>query len=141
KGLMNRAHAYKAAVDENVDQGNDTDYNINMGLYHYPILMAADILLYQTNLVPVGKDQRQHIEIARDIAGSFNHASSTNVFTIPESFIQEETHSIPGLDGRKMSKSYKNYILIFADSESLRKLVMKIATDSKRPEEPKNPED
>jgi tryptophanyl-tRNA synthetase len=139
KGLMNRAHAYKAAVDQNIVNGNDPDAGINMGLYTYPILMAADILLYQTDVVPVGQDQKQHVEMARDIAISFNHIYGQGILTVPEVVIQEAASAIPGFDGRKMSKSYDNYIPIFADPNTLRQLVMKIVTDSKRPEDPKDP--
>jgi tryptophanyl-tRNA synthetase len=141
KGLMNRAHAYKASVDKNEASGKDPDEGINMGLYIYPILMASDILLYQTDLVPVGQDQKQHVEFARDIAGSFNHIYGREILSIPKSVIPETTNSIPGLDGRKMSKSYNNYIPIFAEANKLKKMVMKIVTDSKLPEEPKDPEE
>ena len=112
-----------------------------MGLYTYPILMAADILLYGADVVPVGKDQKQHVEFARDIAGSFNHIYGKGILKIPEPYIQEDAGLIPGLDGRKMSKSYDNYIPIFATESKLRKLIMRIITDSKLPEEPKNPEE
>lgn len=140
KGLMNRAHAYKAAVAQNLEIGvSDTDSGINMGLYNYPILMAADILLFQTDLVPVGRDQIQHIEITNDIAQSFNHTYG-KVFKLPDHNIQEEeTASLPGLDGRKMSKSYDNTIPLFVSPELLRKLVFRIKTDSAPPTEPKDP--
>jgi tryptophanyl-tRNA synthetase len=140
KGLLNRAHAYKAAVDENEAAGRSPDEGINAGLYNYPVLMAADILLYGSHYVPVGLDQKQHIEIARDIAETFN-ATYGDILVVPEGVIREEVMTIPGLDGRKMSKSYDNVIPIFAPSKALRKQVMRIVTDSRSPEEPKNPED
>ncbi|MBA4603648.1 tryptophan--tRNA ligase [Thermoactinomyces mirandus] len=139
KGLMNRAHAYKAIVDKNAEEGLDVDTGVNMGLYTYPILMAVDILLFQTDLVPVGKDQIQHIEIARDIADNFNRTYG-ETFRLPKYFVKEETAVVPGLDGRKMSKSYGNTIPLFASSKELRKLIMKIKTDSTPPEAPKDPE-
>ncbi|MGQ3685515.1 MAG: tryptophan--tRNA ligase [Candidatus Loosdrechtia sp.] len=140
KGLMNRAHAYKAAVAQNLEIGiSDTDAGINMGLYNYPVLMAADILLFQTDLVPVGRDQIQHIEITGDIARIFNHTYG-DVFKLPEHFIQdEEIASLPGLDGRKMSKSYDNTIPLFVSPEQLQKLVFSIKTDSSSPTDPKDP--
>jgi tryptophanyl-tRNA synthetase len=138
KGLMNRAHAYKALAEENVRTGRETDTGVNMGLFTYPILMAADILLFQTEVVPVGKDQIQHVEIARDIAQSFNH-SFGETFTLPEYVIEEETSVLPGLDGRKMSKSYNNTIPLFEEPEKLKKLINKIKTDSTPPDVPKNP--
>ena len=140
KGLLNRAHAYKAAVDENVELGRDPDEGINAGLFYYPVLMAADILLYGSDVVPVGLDQKQHIEITRDIAEAFNRTYG-NVLKVPEGLIQESVMKVPGIDGRKMSKSYDNTIPIFADEKQLRKRVMRIVTDSKRPEDPKDPED
>lgn len=139
KGLLNRAHAYKAAVDDNLSSGLSPDEGINAGLFYYPVLMAADILLYDTNYVPVGLDQKQHVEIARDIALAFNN-NYGNLLTLPEAVIEEEVMTIPGLDGRKMSKSYDNVIPIFAPPKELRKAVMRIVTDSRRPEEPKDPE-
>ena len=139
KGLLNRAHAYKAAVDQNIENGKDPDAGINAGLYTYPTLMAADILLYGSHVVPVGQDQRQHVEITRDIALAFNN-NYGEVFVIPEAVIQEEVATIPGIDGRKMSKSYDNIIPIFAPPKQLRKAVMRIVTDSRRPEEPKDPD-
>lgn len=139
KGLLNRAHAYKAAVDENIERGVNPDEGINSGLYFYPALMAADILLFNTNYVPVGLDQKQHIEIARDIALAFNN-NYGDILTIPDAVIREEVMTVPGLDGRKMSKSYDNAIPLFAPSDQLRKSVMRIVTDSRRPEEPKDPE-
>jgi tryptophanyl-tRNA synthetase len=138
KGLLNRAHAYKAAVDENIDAGFHPDEGINAGLYFYPALMAADILLFGTHFVPVGLDQKQHIEIARDIAQTFNN-NYGNVLVVPEAVINNDVMTIPGLDGRKMSKSYDNVIPMFAPSNQLRKAVMRIVTDSRLPEEPKDP--
>ncbi len=139
KGLLNRAHAYKAAVDENIRQGRSEDDNINAGLYNYPVLMAADILIFGTHVVPVGQDQKQHVEIVRDVAFSFN-SQYGKVFTIPEALIRKDVMSIPGVDGRKMSKTYRNTIPIFADDQVIRRQVMGIITDSKPPEAPKNPE-
>jgi tryptophanyl-tRNA synthetase len=139
KGLLNRAHAYKAAVDENTELGRDPDEGINAGLFYYPVLMAADILLYGSDVVPVGLDQKQHIEIARDIAEAFNRTYG-NVLKVPEGLIQESVMKVPGIDGRKMSKSYNNTIPIFATEKALRKQVMRIVTDSKSPEDPKDPE-
>ncbi len=138
KGWMNKAHAYKAAVDSNSEAGRDRDEGVSMGLYTYPILMAADILLYSANVVPVGKDQQQHVEIARDIAQRFNHAYGTDVFILPEASIQEELEAVPGIDGRKMSKSYGNIIPLFASTEEWKKVVNRIPTDSTPVEEPKN---
>jgi tryptophanyl-tRNA synthetase len=139
KGLLNRAHAYKAAMDKNVESGHDPDDGINAGLFYYPVLMAADILLYGSDVVPVGLDQKQHIEITRDIAETFNRTYG-KVLKVPEGIIQEEVQSIPGIDGRKMSKSYNNTLPIFAPEKVLRKQVMRIVTDSKTPEEPKDPD-
>ncbi len=140
KGMLNRAHAYKAAVDDNLRAGNQPDADINAGLYNYPVLMAADILLYGSHIVPVGQDQRQHVEIARDIAVALNNACG-EILTVPEPLIQEMVMTIPGIDGRKMSKNYNNTIPIFADARSLRQQVMRIVTDSKRPPDPKNPDE
>ncbi len=137
KGLMNRAHAYKAAVEKNEAEGQEKDFGVNMGLYNYPILMAADILLFGTNLVPVGLDQKQHIEIARDIASSFNNKYG-NVFVLPEDYIQENVATLVGLDGRKMSKSYGNQIQLFTTENVLKKSINKIVTDCKLPGEPKD---
>ena len=139
KGLLNRAHAYKAAVDENLDLGHDADEGINAGLFYYPVLMAADILLYGSDVVPVGIDQKQHIEITRDIAEAFNRTYGP-VLKVPEGIIQENVMKIPGIDGRKMSKSYNNTLPIFSPEKELRKQVMRIVTDSKRPEDPKDPD-
>ena len=140
KGSLNRAHAYKAKVDENVANQRDPDKGINAGLYFYPVLMAADILLYGSHIVPVGQDQKQHLEMTRDMALAFNHNYQDDIFVIPEAVIQEEVKTIPGVDGRKMSKSYNNEIPIFAPSKALRKRVMRIVTDSRSPEEPKDPD-
>ena len=139
KGLLNRAHAYKAEVDENLSKGLSSDEGINSGLFFYPALMAADILLFDTNFVPVGLDQKQHIEISRDIAQAVNN-NYGDVLVLPEAVIKQEVMTIPGIDGRKMSKSYDNVIPMFAESNKLRKRVMRIVTDSRRPEEPKDPE-
>lgn len=139
KGLLNRAHAYKAAIDANEAAGNLPDDGVVMGLYNYPVLMAADIFIADTNIVPVGQDQKQHIEIARDIATSFN-AIYGDVLVVPDGLIQPEVATITGLDGRKMSKSYGNHIPFLADSALLRKTVMKIVTDSRTPDEPKDPD-
>lgn len=140
KGLLNRAHAYKAANDVNESLGRNLDEGVNSGLFQYPVLMASDILLFDTDVVPVGHDQKQHIEIARDIAIAFN-AAYGEILTIPEAAIKETVSIIQGLDGRKMSKSYGNTIPLFVDSKQLRKLVMRIVTDSKQPEDPKNPDE
>lgn len=140
KGLMNRAHAYKAAVAANEESGEkDPDKGITMGLFNYPVLMAADILLFSAQKVPVGKDQIQHIEMARDIAARFNHIYGEH-FVLPEALVTEETAVLLGLDGRKMSKSYDNTIPLFAPEKKLRKLIFKIKTDSLAPGEPKDPE-
>jgi tryptophanyl-tRNA synthetase len=139
KGLMNRAHAYKSIVDKNKEAGLDIDAGVNMGLFTYPVLMSADILMFNADIVPVGKDQVQHVEIARDIAGHFNSIYG-DTFTLPKFKISKETAVIPGLDGRKMSKSYGNTIPLFVESKELRKLIFKIKTDSTLPEEPKDPE-
>ncbi len=140
KGLMNRAHSYKARVEKNTEIGEDVDAGVNMGLYTYPILMAADILLYNSDIVPVGKDQKQHVEFARDIAGYFNNIYG-ETFKLPEPVIGETAGIIPGLDGRKMSKSYDNTIPLLCPSNELKKKVMRIITDSKTPEESKNPDE
>lgn len=139
KGLLNRAHAYKAAVDRNVAEGEDPDAGVNMGLFMYPVLMAADILMFKAHSVPVGRDQIQHIEMARDIAARFNHLYGEH-FVLPEAAIDEAVATLPGLDGRKMSKSYDNVIPLFAPPAELRKLVFSIVTDSRLPGEPKQTE-
>ncbi len=139
KGLMNRAHAYKASVDANRDAGKeDLDDGVTMGLFSYPVLMAADILMFNADIIPVGKDQIQHIEMARDVAGRFNHAYQP-LFNLPEAQVDEESQLIPGLDGRKMSKSYDNTIPLFCSADQLRKLINQIVTDTKAPGEPKDP--
>jgi len=141
KGLMNRAHSYKAAVQANVDNGNkDPDKGISLALYSYPILMAADILMFKSTKVPVGQDQKQHVEMVRDIAQRFNHHYG-ETFVLPEAVIGEDTAVLKGLDGRKMSKSYNNTIPLFADEKRLRKLIMKIKTNSLEPGEPKDTKD
>ncbi len=139
KGLLNRAHAYKAATDVNTEAGNDLDHGIDCGLFYYPILMAADILLFSCHVVPVGQDQKQHLEITRDIAQSFNQTFG-NILTLPEPLIQEEVKTVPGIDGRKMSKSYKNEIPLYTTSKKLKKRINQIVTDSKEVHEPKDPE-
>lgn len=139
KGLMNRAHSYKAIVEKNTDAGIDVDSGVNMGLYTYPVLMAADILLYNSDVVPVGADQKQHVEFARDIAGYFNNTYG-DILKLPEPMIGRDTGLIPGLDGRKMSKSYDNTIPLFAPESELKKKIMRIITDSKLPDEPKDPD-
>jgi len=139
KGLLNRAHAYKAAVEANLTAGRDPDSGVNMGLYTYPILMAADILLFGSHVVPVGEDQRQHVEIAADIAQAFNRAYG-EVLVVPEAVIREEVAGIPGTDGRKMSKSYDNVIPIFSPPEKLRARIMGMVTDSRPPEQSKDPD-
>jgi tryptophanyl-tRNA synthetase len=141
KGQMNRAHAYKAALDANTAAGDDPDANISMGLYSYPILMAADILLFGAHRVPVGADQRQHIEIARDLGARFNHLFGDDLLVLPEAQIDEQMALLPGLDGRKMSKSYDNVIPLFeGGAEGLKDAVARIVTDSRLPGEPKEPE-
>ncbi|MGI9291019.1 MAG: tryptophan--tRNA ligase [Gammaproteobacteria bacterium] len=142
KGLMNRAHAYKAAVAENEESGDkDPDKGITMALFSYPVLMTADILMFSAHKVPVGKDQIQHVEMARDIAQRFNHIYKKEVFVLPEAVVEEDTAVLAGLDGRKMSKSYNNTIPLFAPPKKLRKLIMKIKTNSLQPGEPKDPDD
>ncbi|MDC1350957.1 tryptophan--tRNA ligase [Oceanospirillaceae bacterium] len=141
KGMMNRAHAYKASVDENQRQLNsDLDQGISMGLYSYPILMAADILMFNAHHIPVGKDQIQHIEMCRDIAMRFNH-SYGEYFVLPEAMVDEgEPKVLSGLDGRKMSKSYGNIIPLFAPADELKKLIFQITTNSLQPGEVKDPD-
>ncbi|CAO1660850.1 MULTISPECIES: tryptophan--tRNA ligase [Salinicola] len=141
KGLMNRAHAYKAAVADNEADGqSDADRGITMGLFGYPVLMAADILMFNAHKVPVGRDQTQHIEMARDMAGRFNHIYKGDYFTLPEAIVDEKVEVLRGLDGRKMSKSYDNTIPLFASEKKLLKLVRKIKTNSLEPGEPKDPD-
>ena len=140
KGLMNRAHAYKAATQANQEAGeSDQDKGVMMGLFNYPILMAADILMFNANRVPVGRDQVQHLEMARDIAGRMNHHYKTK-FVLPEAVVGENTAVLNGLDGRKMSKSYDNTIPLFVPEKKLLKLIRKIKTNSLEPGEPKDPE-
>ncbi|SRR5579883_78132 len=151
KGLMNRAHAYKAAVDANATSGEDADAGINMGLYCYPVLMAADILIFNANQVPVGRDQVQHIEMTRDIGQRFNHiygaawrgatGRDDDPFMLPEVKIEERVATLPGLDGRKMSKSYDNTVPLFeGGAKAMRDAIARIVTDSKAPGEPKDPD-
>ena len=132
KGVLNRAHAYKAAVDKNMAVGTDPDADVSVGLFMYPVLMGADILMFNAHQVPVGRDQVQHIEMARDMANSFNHRYGEH-FVPPEAAIEDNVATLPGLDGRKMSKSYDNTIPLFASSEQLKKLIGSIVTDSKAP--------
>ena len=143
KGQMNRAHAYKAATDANEAAGEDIDANISMGLYSYPILMAADILLFNAHRVPVGRDQVQHIEMARDVAQRFNHlfGRGRELFVLPRAEVEEDVATLPGLDGRKMSKSYDNTIPLFEGGpKALKEAVARIVTDSRAPGEAKDPE-
>lgn len=140
KGLMNRAHAYKAQVAENEQAGEDPDFGITMGLFSYPVLMAADILMFNAHDVPVGKDQVQHLEMARDIAGRFNHRYGEH-FVLPEAVTDEHVATLPGTDGRKMSKSYDNTIPLWLPEKKLRKAIMKIKTNSQEPGEPKDPDE
>ncbi len=139
KGLLNRAHAYKASVDKNNAANLDPDADVTAGLFMYPVLMAADILMFNAHRVPVGRDQIQHIEMARDMAASFNHRYGEH-FVLPEADIEETVATLPGLDGRKMSKSYDNTIPLFAPREQLKKLIAGIKTDSRAPGEPKDTE-
>lgn len=139
KGLMNRAHAYKASVDANVANGEDPDFGITMGLYSYPILMAADILMFNANKVPVGRDQIQHIEMARDIAGRFNHHYGEH-FVLPEAQVDDGVAVLQGLDGRKMSKSYGNTIPLFLPEKQLKKSINKILTNLLEPGQAKDPD-
>jgi tryptophanyl-tRNA synthetase len=160
KGLLNRAHAYKAATDANREKGDDPDAGVNAGLYMYPVLMAADILLFNANQVPVGRDQIQHIEMARDIGQRFNHLYSGGAtwdstkwnetswddpgrpfFVLPEAVIEDNVATLPGLDGRKMSKSYDNTIPLWLPAKELRKAILGIVTNSQAPGEPKNPDE
>jgi tryptophanyl-tRNA synthetase len=140
KGLMNRAHAYKAAVQENAERGLDPDAGVNMGLFTYPVLMAADIILFDSDVVPVGKDQVQHIEMAQDIAQAVNFNYKQEILTVPQAVVQEDVAVVPGLDGRKMSKSYGNVIPLFVPEKQLRKLIMRIVTNSQGVGEPKDPD-
>ena len=139
KGILNRAHAYKASVDKNNAAGTDPDTDVSAGLFMYPVLMGADILMFNAHHVPVGRDQVQHIEMARDMAHSFNHRYG-EYFVAPQAAIEESVATLPGLDGRKMSKSYDNTIPLFASSAQLQKLIANIKTDSRAPGEPKDTE-
>lgn len=146
KGLLNRAHAYKAAVDKNTEAGEDPDAGVNTGLYLYPVLMAADILAFSATHVPVGKDQIQHIEMARDFAARFNHlygdgGEGGGALVLPEAVVDTESAVLPGTDGRKMSKSYDNVVPLFGTEATLRKAVFSMLTDSKGPDEAKSPDD
>ena len=140
KGLMNRAHAYKAAVQSNEEAGEDPDFGVTMGLFSYPVLMAADILMFKAGKIPVGRDQIQHVEMARDIAQRFNH-NFADVFTLPEAVVDDSVAVLQGLDGRKMSKSYNNTIPLFQTEKQLRKSINKIKTNLLEPGEPKDPDD
>lgn len=141
KGLLNRAHAYKAAVDKNAETGEDPDAGVTAGLYMYPVLMAADILAFDAHKVPVGRDQIQHIEMARDIGQRFNHIYGRDFFVLPEVVIEEQVATLHGLDGRKMSKSYDNTVPLFAGgAKALREAIMRIVTDSRAPGEAKDPD-
>ena len=139
KGLMNRAHAYKAAVQANEEAGEDPDFGVTMGLYSYPVLMAADILMFNASHVPVGKDQIQHVEMARDIAARFNHHYGEH-FALPEALVDSHVAVLQGLDGRKMSKSYNNTIPLFLPEKKLKKHINKIKTNLLEPGEPKDPD-
>ena len=139
KGLLNRAHAYKAMLDKNAAAGADPDSDVSAGLFMYPVLMGADILMFKAHHVPVGRDQIQHIEMARDMAASFNHLYG-QLLVAPEALIDDNVALLPGLDGRKMSKSYDNTIALFGPREQLRKQIMGIVTDSRAPGEPKDTE-
>ena len=140
KGLMNRAHAYKAAIQNNQDAGEDPDFGVTMGLFSYPVLMAADILMFNAHKIPVGKDQIQHVEMARDIAARFNH-NFADLFTAPEAVVDDNVAVLQGLDGRKMSKSYNNTIPLFGTEKQLRKAINKIKTNLLEPGEPKDADD
>lgn len=139
KGVLNRAHAYKAQVDKNTAAGVDVDADVTMGLFMYPVLMGADILMFKAHKVPVGRDQVQHIEMARDMAASFNHLYGEHL-VLPEAAIDDNVALLPGLDGRKMSKSYDNVIALFGPREQVRKQIFSIVTDSRAPGEPKQVE-
>ncbi|ADU38826.1 tryptophan--tRNA ligase [Variovorax paradoxus] len=139
KGVLNRAHAYKAQLDKNIAKGEDPDADVTAGLFMYPVLMGADILMFNAHKVPVGRDQVQHIEMARDMAQRFNHQYGEH-FTLPEAEIDDAVATLPGLDGRKMSKSYGNTIPLFASRAYLQKQIASIVTDSRAPGEPKETE-
>jgi len=140
KGLLNRAHAYKAAVDANTAAGEDADAGVTAGLYMYPVLMAADILIFNAHEVPVGRDQIQHIEMARDIGQRFNHVYGNEYFTLPQAKIEESVATLPGTDGRKMSKSYDNTIPLWLPAKDMKKAILGIVTDSRAPGEAKDPD-
>lgn len=140
KGLMNRAHAYKAAVQANEVAGEDPDFAVTMGLFSYPILMAADILIFNAHKVPVGRDQIQHVEMARDIAQRFNHHYG-DIFTLPEAVTDDNVAVLQGLDGRKMSKSYGNTVALFGTPKQLQKSINKIKTNLQEPGDPKDTDD
>jgi tryptophanyl-tRNA synthetase len=140
KGLMNRAHTYKAAVQKNEEKKDHPDAGINMGLFTYPVLMAADIVAFDCDIVPVGSDQTQHIEMAQDIAQAVKAAYTKQVLKVPKPAIQKEAAIVPGLDGRKMSKSYGNTIPLFVPEKTLRKTIMRIETNSQSVDEPKDPD-
>jgi tryptophanyl-tRNA synthetase len=139
KGLMNRAHAYKAAVDANLEEKEDPDKGVTMGLFSYPVLMAADILMFKGLKIPVGRDQIQHVEMARDIAQRFNHIYGEH-FVLPEAVVDDQMAVLQGLDGRKMSKSYNNTIPLFSTEKQLQKKINKIKTNLLEPGEPKDPD-
>jgi tryptophanyl-tRNA synthetase len=139
KGMLNRAHAYKAAVDQAVAEGAEPDAHVNMGLYSYPVLMAADIILFSADLVPVGKDQSQHVEYARDIAQRFNHTYRPTL-KVPELLLSPTAATLIGSDGRKMSKSYGNQVPLFAESNALKKIIRRYKTDSSGANDPKDAE-
>ncbi len=138
KGLMNRAHAYKDAVQKNDAAGEDPDFGVTMGLFNYPVLMAADILMFKATHVPVGRDQVQHLEVARDIAQRFNHIYGKDLLVVPEAVVDDRVAVLQGLDGRKMSKSYDNTIPLFSSESKLRMNINKIITNLKKPGEPKD---
>jgi tryptophanyl-tRNA synthetase len=142
KGLLNRAHAYKASVDKNVEAGEDPDAGITMGLFSYPVLMAADILMFNAHQVPVGRDQIQHVEMARDIGQRFNHlfGNGKEFFVMPEALIEESVATLPGLDGRKMSKSYDNTVPLFGSAKDMKEAISRVVTDSRLPGEAKDPD-
>jgi tryptophanyl-tRNA synthetase len=140
KGLLNRAHAYKAAVAANVAAGREPDHGVNVGLYGYPVLMAADILALDADEVPVGPDQAQHLEIAVDLARQFSRSYRPAVLREPRALVAEPTATLPGLDGRKMSKSYGNAVALMAEPDGMRKQIRRIVTDSTPPEQPKDPD-
>jgi tryptophanyl-tRNA synthetase len=139
KGLMNRAHAYKASVQDNEAAGEDADLGITMGLFSYPVLMAADILMFNAHQIPVGRDQIQHVEMARDIAQRFNHHYGEH-FALPQALVDDDVPLLQGLDGRKMSKSYGNTIPLFLTEKKLKKHINKIKTNLLEPGEPKDPD-